>query len=102
MGSAIGEGMAKRIEKVTQQTWQKSYELDGELNVSTLTITPVLSGIHCHDCRISVTHTVAGRKIRSESDSYVETAEQVAARRAGLQSGGYSMIGERSVALRAA
>ena len=94
--------MAKRSEKVIQQTWQKSYTVSGLAHISTLTITPVLSGIHCHDCRISVTHTVAGRKIRSESDSYVETAEQVAARRAGLQSGGYSMIGERSVALRAA
>jgi hypothetical protein len=92
--------MTKRI-KVTQETWQKSYELDGELHISTVTITPVqptFSG----DRMLTVSHVCHGRRVRRDDDRYIETAAQADERRAGMQQTGYAVISTRQVALRVA
>jgi hypothetical protein len=92
--------MAKRT-KVIQETWRKSYELDGELNISTVTITPVYPTSY-GDRMLTVSLVCHGRRIRRDDDRYIETAAQVDERRAGMQQTGYAIIGTRQVALRVA
>ncbi len=86
-------------EKVTQQTWQKSYELDGQLNISTLVITPIYP-TRKGDHLLTVGHSIEGRNSRRDSDAYIETATQVAERRIGLANTGYRLIDTRQVRLR--
>jgi len=97
----MGDGMAKRSEKVIQQTWQKSYTASGLAHISTLTITPIRSDYRGNRLLVS-SLLVDGKRDKFGTEHFIETAEKVTERIIGLRSDGYSLIDERSVALRAA
>jgi hypothetical protein len=93
--------MTNRAPKVTQETWQKSYEVSGQAHISTVTITPI-HPTWGGDRLLVTSLLIDGKRDKFGTEHYIEPAAKVAERRNGLASTGYRLIDSRQVKLRAA